>query len=463
MDIEKLLDKFFEGDITKMSNEIIEFFEKEIPIEIKEKYDLGELIVEFIGHHETANKYEKIEKLCNTIKKNHKTLYEEDGDYFNESLVKYYIFKENSEKLTEQIEDYLNRNYNYDILLSSFDQLLLNNYSKLLDHIIESEFENVKNNKSLITGAEFKLAVNKYYLELEKLIETEGDKEKIDSSRFIEVARKYNFDIKEDELKLEFLKNGWSLEKMRTESKALVDQFPKNKERLNYTLKRFFMKWMQNRKVSFAVSSHLWEQFWLYLDNRKTKNIESYFKIEKNSFSSYLSKKQGLLSDNRRYIILYLWGSEYILDFLKTIEILNDNNNYETQQIIINELKNEFKKSYKHYLWEMNYIHKWEPSKNENHEIWKKEAKEFIDSYDLEINDKQLSELKFDQLFGDSFLPNEEIIEPKREKYVEVRTEKKIGRNEKVSVKYLDGSVKKNIKYKKVLNDLENGICELIK
>jgi len=38
----------------------------------------------------------------------------------------------------------------------------------------------------------------------------------------------------------------------------------------------------------------------------------------------------------------------------------------------------------------------------------------------------------------------------------------KIGRNEKVTVKYVDGEIKEAIKFKKVKDDLLNGFCELV-
>lgn len=40
---------------------------------------------------------------------------------------------------------------------------------------------------------------------------------------------------------------------------------------------------------------------------------------------------------------------------------------------------------------------------------------------------------------------------------------KKIGRNQKITVKYLDGSIVEQIKFKKVALDLRNGKCEIIK
>ncbi|MEL7223214.1 MAG: hypothetical protein AAGJ93_17950, partial [Bacteroidota bacterium] len=39
---------------------------------------------------------------------------------------------------------------------------------------------------------------------------------------------------------------------------------------------------------------------------------------------------------------------------------------------------------------------------------------------------------------------------------------KQLGRNQKISVKYSDGRVLENIKFKKVESDLRNGLCELL-
>ncbi len=39
----------------------------------------------------------------------------------------------------------------------------------------------------------------------------------------------------------------------------------------------------------------------------------------------------------------------------------------------------------------------------------------------------------------------------------------KIGRNQKIVVKYKDGRIMENIKFKKVESDLRNGFCDLIK
>lgn len=55
---------------------------------------------------------------------------------------------------------------------------------------------------------------------------------------------------------------------------------------------------------------------------------------------------------------------------------------------------------------------------------------------------------------------------PSKNKYAKpvkpVRSGHKIGRNEKIDVRYTDGTVKKSIKYKFVKQDIEEGKCEII-
>jgi preprotein translocase subunit SecA len=43
-----------------------------------------------------------------------------------------------------------------------------------------------------------------------------------------------------------------------------------------------------------------------------------------------------------------------------------------------------------------------------------------------------------------------------------VKSEKIVGRNEKVDVQYMDGRVLKDVKYKKVEEDIKNNKCVII-
>jgi preprotein translocase subunit SecA len=51
---------------------------------------------------------------------------------------------------------------------------------------------------------------------------------------------------------------------------------------------------------------------------------------------------------------------------------------------------------------------------------------------------------------------------PPAEKVAPIKSERIANRNDLVSVQYMDGSVKKDVKYKKVEEDLKNNKCVII-
>jgi len=78
--------------------------------------------------------------------------------------------------------------------------------------------------------------------------------------------------------------------------------------------------------------------------------------------------------------------------------------------------------------------------------------------YDPERYVKNLNNLP-EEPFDDE---DEDLNEGSIQENQHLPTGVKIGRNEKITVKYLDGRIEENIKFKKVKDDLLNGLCELI-
>jgi preprotein translocase subunit SecA len=58
--------------------------------------------------------------------------------------------------------------------------------------------------------------------------------------------------------------------------------------------------------------------------------------------------------------------------------------------------------------------------------------------------------------------PNVPTPPPPAEKVAPIKSERIANRNDLVSVQYMDGSVKKDVKYKKVEEDLKNNKCVII-
>ena len=453
MDFEEFWKNYTSKDIITISDLVIEVFNQKLPNSIEEKYDLGEIITEFSGHHETAKKYDEIENFGEVLKNNQPNLYKKEGEYVNEALIKYYCFTKNEEKLKIQIEDAITREYDYDLLLKSIKQLQYNQYIDEVNKIIELEYRKVKESPKLIQGAEFDLAIIKYYIELEQLYKDQKDNSNFDLTSFIDKAGQYGFNFNHDycnHLEIGLFDNSTHvLEK-------LLMEFPNDRAYIMASLEMKFLKFMQLRKCSFPVGGMIWYKLFQYFEDRRTKSWQNYFKFDTNSFRTFINNLSGFLYRNTIEKALIIWGSSYFLDFIYQSQIILEGQ-YHDQKEIIERIKSEFKEINKHDLWEFSFIHKWAPDETTNLENWNTERNLFESSYELDIDQKEFNKLKLNKLFGNSFHDQENHISSPKP----IRT-KKIGRNEKVNVKYIDGTIKKDIKYKKIESDIKNGKCEII-
>ncbi len=458
MNFEEFWENYISKDITTISNLVIDVFNQELPDSIKKNYALFEVVTEFSGHHETVKKYDEIERFGEVLKNKQPDLYEREGKYLNEALIKYYCFTKKEEKLKVQIEDAITGKYDYDLLLNSIKQLLYNQYIDQVNKIIELEYSKIQESPELIQGAEFDLSLIKYYIELEQLYKEQKDNASFDLTNFADTVGRYGFNFNHNyynHLEIGLFNN--SLDVL----KNLLMEFPNDRAYIMASLEMRFLKFMQLRKCPFPVGGMIWYNLFKYFEDSETKNWQTYFRFDPNSFKVFINNLSGFLYQNTIEKALIIWGSSYILDFIYQSQIILESQ-YHDQKEIIESIKSEFKERNKHDLWEFSFIHKWAPDEKTNLESWNTERNLFEFSYELAIEQKELNGLKFNKLFGNSFpvqkLPIQEpfISSPKP-----IRT-KKIGRNEKVNVKYIDGTIKKDIKYKKIESDIKNGKCEII-
>ncbi len=453
MNFDEFWNNYISKDITTISDLVIEVFNQTLPVNIEDKYDLGEIITEFSGHHETAKKYDEIEKFGLVLKNKQPILYEKEGEYINEALIKYYCFTKNKEKLKTQIEDTITREYDYDLLRISIKRLLYHQYVNQVNKIIELEYKNVKESPKLIQGAEFDLALIKYYIELEQLYINQKEDSSFDLTSFTKKISQYGFILDNDYYKqIEFGLFNNSVDMLKKQ----LTEFPNDKSYIMASLEMRFLKFMQERKCSFPVGGMIWQNLFRYFEERKTKNWNNYFEIDRQSFRMFINSLSGFLFQNTIEKALIIWGSSYFLDFMYQVQIILENQ-YHNQKEIIESVKSKFKEINKHDLWEFSFIHIWTPDETTSLENWNAERNLFESSYQLEIAPEEFNDLKLDKLFGNS-IPNPENLISSPQPAVRA---KKIGRNEKVNVKYIDGTIKKDIKYKKVESDIINGKCEI--
>ena len=70
--------KYINEDILEIFDVTYDFFSNKLPNEFVENYDVGEVILETIGHHETAKEFDKVLKFTELLQDKQSKLYEEN-------------------------------------------------------------------------------------------------------------------------------------------------------------------------------------------------------------------------------------------------------------------------------------------------------------------------------------------------------------------------------------------------
>lgn len=465
MSIEEFWEKYTSESTTKFSDEAIVFFRDELNQEIKSEYDIGEIIVEFIGQHENVKKFDKIEEFDRVLRSKHPVLYEKEGAYIHDALTLYYCFSGEKDNLKSQVEEFIKAKYDYDYLLITFKRLLYFNHLNLVDYIIVNEYNNVSKSDELIEGAEYDLGIVKFYIELEAVYSKQAGQAEIDLREFSSRVSEYDFTVEENYLNA--LENGFSNEPF-----SFSGDVRKERIQLFATVQANFLQTMLRKNYTIPSAGLLWEDLREYFEsyNAKEKDLHKCFTFKKASVDKFLNSKRGFLFENTAQIASFIWGGVYFLDFLLENKIINEALYHRNQQIFTG-LKNGFKSRHKFSLWKYSFIHLAECSDYIDELEWENEKKEFQETFSfIPEETEEFSGLDFLMDYLQD-VPDKPLTASKKEPRHSEKTYsptsptvkgKKIGRNEKVDVKYQDGTIKKGVKYKKVMRDVENGDCEVM-
>ena len=453
MDIYTLLDSdFFGANLLNHSEEILSIFDQELPQDIEENYDIGDIIIEFIGQHAQAKQIETAERFINTLRQKQPKIYEQEHKYFSSSLIKYYCFEGNTIKVSETLANAIEPNYDYDDLHIVLLRLLYHNYIDLVDSVIVQEYQSVKNSPDLLDGAAEDLAVIKFYIELEKHYKHYETTQQLDLTAFSSEMAKFDYQFNEKFLKS--LKEGLTANSL--DIPQLIQASVDDTDSI-LLVELSFLRWMRQFNCDFTTSGLLWNNYYIYfLKKGKGSTWGHRTTITQERLTDYMSWLGGMVLDLRINQALAIWGMEYMLEYLHQFDLVTGRPPYKEQKHFIDKAKKSFKKNNDFDLWEYSFIHHWLPVKPDEHIAFEEEKVLFKESYDKVYTPSESSALPdFDSLITQKV---EEQLPPSPL----VKLDRKIGRNEKVSVKYPDGTIKSEVKYKKVMDDVLTGKCELI-
>ena len=464
MTFEEFWELYNNEKITDLYDEAMEVFSETLSEDLYEEYDLGEIVVEFSGHHEEVRAFGKVQAFTRVLKANNPRLYDQEHVYFNDSLVKYYTFQRNAEALQEPVQDFLNYRLDYEMLLVNFKRLVFFDYLALADQIITQKYPAVKQDEELIPGAEFELGVVKYLMLLDNLLKSasQGEIAPSDWNQFQQEAAKYDFSFEKDEY-LPTLQPALTGD-TATYVAQVRENFPSKKterQKVVSTLEVAFMQKMRQHHLSFPISGSIWDHLHAYWEEKSSSSWNSYFRITDKAFRAFLDNQFGFIHDYHFEVALILWGSSYVLDFLHDEGMLSQEA-HDSQKNIVEHIRQDFIRLYHDDLWECDFVHDWLPAQGIASEDWQQEKTLFANSFEHPTGEIHFGNLSNPDATGPSLNSAYRPLAPPDDYLVEPASVNKIGRNEKVSVQYEDGTVKKDIKYKKVADDLSAGHCELL-
>ncbi len=487
MKFEEFWEIYMNGRISENYAAVKEVFGKEVNEEILEEYEVAEVLFDFLGESQEKRAYENIVEFVGILKDSNVELYGETFSYYNDFLTDYYCYHDNRQALESVLPDFINYfNKDYDISSKSMKKLLYYGHTDLVERLIGQVYDKVKNMADLLPGTEYSLAMIKFRIELEKVYAGYGKNKQFDWDAFKSTMPKFDFEPNSELIAL--CERGF-----QENPKELASSMNLNvKKDLSMNLgllEQCFVKKMREKGISFPVSSAIWGglcDYWeKYNARRKGK---AYFKLKESDFKAYLRSQIGMIMDYRFYAVLQLWGSCHVYDFLKEVELIAENE-YENTKQTIKKFKKALIQENLVALWGYTFVHKWGISEMESEEeraeeqaVFRKYYKSKYKDVKDEIKDGFFNDVKamkmVENLLGDPLLkglfsgnPAQEEpvpqINPVEKNSPEVnpvrKNTPKIGRNEKISVKYSDGTIKRDVKYKRVKNDIDNGDCEIIK
>lgn len=359
-----------------------DFFSGELPGEFLEKYDVGEVIVETKGQHTEAKEFERVLKFIRLLKDKQPELYMENFQYLDDFLVDFYCFQRDDKQVEAAFANFINNSVEvYDQYFSSFKKLLFYQYTDLIDKAITANFDSVAGSNKLIGTPEYDLAICKLYLELEVLWGENSNK--FPKKRIDEVLERYGFNP--DQSLLSTIEQCIFSDVFDRENLERI--FIEDKVRFRFMLQWYFMKYAKGKGISFALSGRVFEKMLRYWEGnikKKKRTLDLYFRVHPQKLEKHLVYLSGdMLYDNKPEMVAVLWGSVYIYDFLRNIELIN----HKTHDELLEQsrrLKGIVIGQFVHYLWEYDFVHTWDRPDSVSETEFEEEHKIFRKSYSLQ-------------------------------------------------------------------------------
>jgi hypothetical protein len=371
-------------------DQVIAFFSEDLPDGFEEEYDVIEVVLEVQGHHKTAKQFEKVIAFAKLLKEKHSEIYKEIETYSNDFLINYFAYQNNIEEIKLNFE-YISQNIEeyYEDFLSIYRTLLFYQHIDILDTVVDSKIEIIRNSDLIDVESEYDFASFKFFNTLEKHYLKSQISGVFNKEKMAQELSNYTFDtirLKESISQFEnaFVNN--------LDSISILKNVEKNKSEGLQIIQAQFIQAMLQKNFHFVVSAKIWGLMMRYWTANNNNNSKNYFAVDPEEFQKFIQEiSSDFFSNDKAVKYAALWGSVYIYDFLFEKKLI-DLEIYTNFIVTTRELKGDLIASRPASLWGNNFVHKWQKPNSISENEFDAETKIFEKS--LIFNKYEFSDFK---------------------------------------------------------------------
>ena len=367
------------------------------------EFDFGTVVIELAELLIDIKKYDLALSLIDKVRLAAPALYKEEFPYLNHFAVKYYIFKQDWDKVEFYLEPFVaHPDHGLDMLIPQFRTIQYYQQNDLALDLARKLYKPVKESEHLIGGAEIDFAdMLLYHTYQEHLLLL--DKGQTPALRELENALQI-IDLKSEYMEQEFPKIHHILSKI-AEIKDNVSLYTKEEwlassnENLTQALRDlswYFAAYMLREK---QISFHVSQDFWFFFTQLVIENkAQSDFHLQRRA----IEKTWRVLYNDEAQLFAFIWGLPYIYDFLQQQQLVELAVKDEVLAQV-SEIKQNQIQLFQNELWQLAFIHTWGEPDAISDEEFKEEQALFQDSFTAELKEIEILD---DTSFTSSFAPN---------------------------------------------------------
>lgn len=358
----KDLDAWWNTFESKNETEQLAFLEETIkyplPEDFNHKSGFGDTLLQVIGNiYEKRKDYEKIIDFLEALRIQQPALFQEENKYIGSYILNYHFYQDKAEKYQPVLEFWVqNPAIDIDELLKHHKQLWARGLNQEALTLAKAAYEPIKDNNEKYMGnpeTEFSDAIFsdrlQYYYQQSLLPSNDLELNKLKAEM---EAYDYSFQAGFDKKIIDGLGDTYEHpEKEMTFS-------PKNKT-YTYELVLAFQKYMHRLGFHFHLSELIWQEWqnywWKNLEKEGDANY--FFRLNYDTLDNFLSSMKFIFEHRKYDIVQTLWGANFVYDFLKDMDIINEAV-YEDALKIIENTKLACHSGFIHTLWELSFVHR---------------------------------------------------------------------------------------------------------